>query len=41
MAAEKGWSRRRATAELQRALAFLQTFDSPAHEAAVAAAAKR
>ncbi|KAL4440446.1 hypothetical protein ABPG75_003447 [Micractinium tetrahymenae] len=39
MAAEQGWSRRRARKELQRALAFLQTFDSPTHEAAAAAAA--
>ncbi|EFN54037.1 hypothetical protein CHLNCDRAFT_136099 [Chlorella variabilis] len=30
MAGEKGWSRRRAAAELQRALAFLKTFDAEA-----------
>jgi glycerol-3-phosphate dehydrogenase len=33
MAEEKRWSRRRAAAELRRALAFLQTFDAP-HPAA-------
>lgn len=29
MAGEKGWSRRRAARELQRALDFLKTFDAP------------
>jgi hypothetical protein len=29
MAAEKGWSRRRAAQELQRALRFLATFGAP------------
>jgi hypothetical protein len=29
MAAEKGWSRRRSAAEMQRALDFLKTFDGP------------
>lgn len=40
MAAEKGWSRRHAHQELERALAFLNTFDSPVHEALAATAAK-
>ena len=29
MAAEKGWSRRQAAAELRRALDFLETFEAP------------
>ena len=33
MAEEKRWSRRRAAAELRRALDFLKTFDAP-HPAA-------